>query len=61
MANPTWVSNVNAYRNKFSSNVNIDSVEKLLIHKNSAICFMSCTNIYEILNKFEELLKNKNN
>lgn len=30
MANPTWVSNVNAYRNKFSSSVTIDTVEKLL-------------------------------
>ena len=30
MANPTWVSNVNAYRNRFSSNIVIDSVEKLL-------------------------------
>lgn len=30
MANPTWVSNVNTYRNKFSSNITIDSVEKLL-------------------------------
>ena len=39
--------------------VSIESVEKLLKHKNAAICFMSCTNIYEILNKFEELLRNK--
>ena len=30
MANPTWVSNVTSYRNKFSSEVNITSVEKLL-------------------------------
>lgn len=30
MANPTWVSNVNIYRNKFSSDINITSVEKLL-------------------------------
>lgn len=30
MANPTWVSNVNSYRNKFSSEVKITSVEKLL-------------------------------
>ena len=41
--------------------IDINSVDKLLKHKNAAICFMSCTNIYEILNKFEELLKNKNN
>lgn len=36
--------------------ISVDSVEKLLVHKNSAICFMSCTNIYEILEKFQELL-----
>lgn len=30
MANPTWVANVNTYRNKFSGEVNITSVEKLL-------------------------------
>ena len=30
MANPTWVANVSAYRNKFSSNITINSVEKLL-------------------------------
>jgi UDP-N-acetylmuramate--alanine ligase len=41
--------------------ISIDTVDKLLKHKNAAICFMSCTNIYEIENKFEELLKNKNN
>ncbi len=40
--------------------ISIETVEKLLKHNNAAICFMSCTNIYEILNKFEELLKNKN-
>lgn len=40
--------------------ISIKTVEKLLKHKNAAICFMSCTNIYEILYKFEELLKNKN-
>ena len=39
--------------------ISIDTVDKLLKHKNAAICFMSCTNIYEILGKFEELLKNK--
>lgn len=40
--------------------LSMDTVEKLLRHDNSAICFMSCTNIYEILGKFEALLKNKN-
>ena len=41
--------------------ISIGTVDKLLKHKNAAICFMSCANIYEILDKFEELLKNKNN
>ncbi len=40
--------------------ISIETVDKLLKHDNAAICFMSCTNIYEILNKFEELIKNKN-
>ena len=39
--------------------ISIQTVDKLLKHDNAAICFMSCTNIYEIENKFEELLKNK--
>ena len=41
--------------------ISIDSVQKLLEYKNSAICFMSWTNIYEIEDKFKELLENKNN
>lgn len=41
--------------------ISIGTVDKLLKHKNAVICFMSCANIYEIENKFEELLKNKNN
>lgn len=40
--------------------ISMESVDKLLKHKNSVICFMSCTNIYELEDKFEELLKNKN-
>lgn len=36
--------------------ISINTVDKLLVHKNSAICFMSCTNIYEILEKFQGLL-----
>ena len=39
--------------------ISIETVDKLLKHKNAAICFMSCANIYEILDKFQELLKNK--
>lgn len=40
--------------------ISIETVQKLLKHENAAICFMSCTNIYEILEEFEALLKNKN-
>ena len=39
--------------------ISIDTVDKLLKHDNAAICFMSCANIYELEDKFEELLKNK--
>lgn len=39
--------------------LSIETVYKLLKHDNAAICFMSCTNIYEIEDKFKELLKNK--
>ena len=41
--------------------ISLDTVDKLLKHKNAAICFMSCTNIYELLDKYEALLLNKNN
>ena len=40
--------------------ISFDTVDKLLKHKNAAICFMSCTNIYELLDKYEALLLNKN-
>ena len=38
--------------------VSVDTANKLLKHKNSVICFMSCTNIYEIENEFFKLAKN---
>lgn len=41
--------------------VSIKTVDKLINHKNAVICFMSCANIYEIINVFEEKIKNKNN
>lgn len=41
--------------------ISLGTVDKLLKHKNAAICFMSCTNIYELLDKYEALLLNKNN
>lgn len=41
--------------------ISLDTVDKLLKHKNAAVCFMSCTNIYELLDKYEALLLNKNN
>ena len=40
-----------------SEKVSVETVEKLLIHKDSVICFMSCANIYVILDKFKELIK----
>lgn len=41
--------------------ISLDSVDKLLKHTNAVICFMSCANIYEMVNKFHDLLENKNN
>ena len=37
--------------------VSVETVEKLLKYKNAVMCFMSCGNIYIILEKYEELLK----
>ncbi len=42
-----------------SEKLSLETVDKLLTHKNSVMCFMSCTNIYIILDKYKELLKNK--
>ena len=39
-----------------SEKIDIDTVAKLLKHKNSVLCFMSCTNIYVLLDKYKELL-----
>lgn len=36
--------------------VSVEDAEKLLNHKNSVLCFMSCTNIYELLDKYKDLL-----
>ena len=40
-----------------SEKISIETVDKLFKHTNAAVCFMSCTNIYEILNKYEDSLK----
>lgn len=39
--------------------ISVETCDKLLKHENAVICFMSCTNIYEIENTFEELVKNQ--
>lgn len=36
--------------------ISVEDCDKLLKHKDSVICFMSCANIYEIEDKFEELV-----
>jgi len=38
--------------------VSKETCDKLLKHKDAVICFMSCTNIYEIEEEFEKLLNN---
>ena len=48
----TLISKVNN-----SEKVSVETVEKLLKHReNSVICFMSCANIYVILDKFKEVI-----
>lgn len=42
-----------------SEKVSVDTVSKLLRHKNSVMCFMSCADIYIILGKYQDLLKEK--
>lgn len=37
-----------------SEKVSVETVKKLIKHKNSVLCFMSCTNIYILLDKFKE-------
>lgn len=39
--------------------ISLATCDKLLKHKNAVICFMSCTNIYEIEEAFEKMLDNK--
>ena len=39
-----------------SEKIDLNSCEKLLKHKNSVLCFMSCTNIYVLLDRYKELL-----
>ena len=42
---------------KNSEKVSVETVDKLLKHReNSVICFMSCANIYVILDKFKEII-----
>ena len=40
--------------------ISVDTVDKLLNYNNAVYCFMSCTNIYDILNKFKEILGENN-
>lgn len=40
-----------------SEKISVSDVSKLLKHKNSVICFMSCTNIYIILDEFKKIIK----
>jgi len=44
---------------KGAEKVSVENVRKLLKHKNSVQCFMSCANIYIILEEYEKMLKEK--
>ena len=48
---------INAIPN--AEKVSVETVDKLLKYKNAVMCFMSCGNIYIILEKYENLLKEK--
>jgi len=39
-----------------SEKIDIDTAYKLLNHKDCVLCFMSCTNIYVLIDKYKELL-----
>ncbi len=39
--------------------IEIKSVKKLLNHSSAVYCFMSCTSIYIIMNKFKDILRDK--
>ncbi len=42
-----------------SEKISVDSVAKLLKHQNSVLLFMSCTNIYVLLDEYKKLLLNE--
>ena len=44
-------------RIKGAEKISVKDADKLLKHDNGVICFMSCTNIYEIENEFERIVK----
>ena len=41
---------------KNAEKISINTVDKLLKHKGSVLCFMSCTNIYLILDEFKKII-----
>ena len=45
------------YGIKGAEKISLDTVEKLLTHKNAVICFMSCGYIMPLIDKFKELVK----
>ena len=40
--------------------ISIETVDKLLSYKDAVICFMSCTNIYEIIDVYKKKIENNN-
>jgi UDP-N-acetylmuramate--alanine ligase len=45
---------------KNGEKISMETVAKLLQHKNSVLIFMSCTSIYQLQEKYEELIGEKN-
>ncbi|NLA32379.1 MAG: UDP-N-acetylmuramate--L-alanine ligase [Mollicutes bacterium] len=56
---PNVSSDIMIERIPNAEKIEIKSVKKLLDHDSAVYCFMSCTSIYIIMNKFKEILKEK--
>lgn len=54
---PNISSDVLIEKIRNSEKISVDTVDKLLNHKNSVLCFMSCTNISILLDEFKNRIK----
>lgn len=54
---PNVSSDILIEKIKNSEKISIETVDKLIKHKNSVLCFMSCTNISTLLDEFKKKIK----